>query len=349
MKMIKMSKNLKQRRSGAGKGSRNERGSHQLDVRVSSRKASSLRWRKKLQKCLKLAVAITFVIVLWVAVYRGIDYFLFENPTFHIGEISYSTDGRLDRERDLDCVDLSVGANILRLDLEGMRERILTELPRVRQVKIIREIPDRLSIEVEERFPVAWIGNTARLQSPQRCLGGILVSSDGVVMRCDILEAGYELLPVIFPEEEITIVPGQRIESVALTKGLEIAISCSTFLKKTPVRLQSLRVTSPYSLVGYLNTGTEVIFGLEGIYRQVSNLKVLLDEGTRRGEALATVNLLPKKNIPVRFTELEVPVSPGSDVVPAVPESRVPGRKNSDRRVYRSIPRQTGKRETASF
>ena len=175
------------------------------------------------------------------------------------------------------------------------------------------------------------------------------MSSDGVVMRCDILEAGYKSLPVIFPEQEITILPGSMIESVALTKGLEIVISCLNVFKKNPVRLKSLRVTSPYSLVGYLNTGTEVIFGLEDIHRQVSNLKVLLDEGTRRGEALATVNLLPKKNIPVRFTELEVSSSPGSVVIPAVPELSVPGRKKGGRRVYRSIPGPVKKPSNRSF
>lgn len=347
--MIKMRKNLKQRRSAARSDRSNERRSHHLDVRVSSKKASSLRWRKNINKFLKLAAALTFVLLLVVSVYRGIDYFLFENPTFEVSDISYSTDGRMSREQVLDCLDLRIGANILRLDLDEMRERILSELPSVQGVKIIRDIPNRLTFKIKERFPVAWLGNTARLQSPQRCRGGLLVSSDGVVMRCDMLEPGYVSLPVIFPENEITIVPGSMIESVALTKGLEIVNSCSNVFKKNPVRLQSLRVTSPYSLVGYLNTGTEVIFGLENIHRQVSNLKVLLDEGTRRGEALATVNLLPKKNIPVRFTELEVSSSPGSVVTPAVPELNASSRKKGGRRVYRSIPRSVKKPGNPSF
>jgi cell division septal protein FtsQ len=281
----------------------------------------------KLQKLLKLGAVVAFVFTLAVGVYRGIDYFLFENPKFQVNEIFYSTDGNLGRERVLDCLGLRAGENILRLDLEAMREKILTELPRVREVNIIRDIPDRISFEIKERFAVAWLGNTARLQSPQRCLGGLLVGSDGVVIRCEMLERGYGNLPVIFPGEKITILPGSMIESVTLTKGLEIVLCCTIFFNKSPVNLKSLRVTSPYSLVGYLNTGTEVIFGLEDINRQISNLKVLLDEGTRRGEALATVNLLPKKNIPVRFTELEVPAGAGVKVVPAAPESTVSGRQ----------------------
>ncbi len=334
-----MIENHKQRRAAGAASNGKVRCRHQLDVQVSSRKASSLRWRMKLHRLLKLVAMVALVVSVTIGVYRGIDYFLFENPRFQINEISYSSDGNLGKARVLDCLGLRAGENILRLDLEAMRGKILTELPRVREVHIIRDIPNRLSFEIKERFAVAWVGNTARLQSPQRCRGGLLVGSDGVVIRCEMLEPGYEHLPVIFPEGEITILPGSMIESVALTKGLEIVLSCGSFFKKSPVKLQSLRVTSPYSLVGYLNTGTEVIFGLEDINRQISNLKVLLDEGTRRGEALATVNLLPKKNIPVRFTEPEVPTGSGAQVVPVAPENMAPGRQIVPRRVHRRVPR----------
>ncbi|MCP4848432.1 MAG: FtsQ-type POTRA domain-containing protein [Verrucomicrobiaceae bacterium] len=282
---------------------------------------------------------VAFIFTLVVGVYRGIDYFLFENPSFMVNEISYSTDGNLGKRRVLDCLGLRPGENILRLDLDEMRGKILADLPRVREVHIIRDIPDRISFDIKERFAVAWLGNPLRLQSPQRCLGGLLVGSDGVVIRCEMFEQGYEALPVIFPEEKITLLPGSMVESVALTKGLEIVLCCEKIFKNSPVKLKSLRVSSPYSLVGYLNTGTEVIFGLEAIDRQISNLKVLLDEGTRRGEALATVNLLPKKNIPVRFTELEISGGAGPDVVPATPENKVSGREAVPRRVHRRVPR----------
>jgi cell division septal protein FtsQ len=337
--MSKMRENQKKRRVAGKVANANMRNGHQLDVRVPSRKASSLRWRIKFHKFFKITALIAFCFAVVVGVYRGIDYFLFENPSFQVNEISYSSDGSLGKDRVLDCLGLRTGENILRLDLEAMRQKILSEIPRAREVNIIRDLPDRLSFEIQERFAVAWLGNTARLQSPQRCRGGLLVGSDGMVMRCEMLEPGYEDFPVIFPEEKITILPGNMIESVALTKGLEIVLSCASFLKKSPVNLQSLRVTSAYSLVGYLNTGTEVIFGLEDINRQVSNLKVLLDEGTRRGEALATVNLLPKKNIPVRFTELGVPAGAGAEVVPVAPESVLSGRQGAPRRVQRRIPR----------
>ena len=123
-----MRENQKQRRGAGDAGNRNSRCRHQLDVKVSSRKASSLRWRMKLQKLLKLVAVVAFVFTLVVGVYRGIDYFLFENPRFQVNEISYSTDGNLGRERVLDCLGLRAGENILRLDLEAMREKILTEL-----------------------------------------------------------------------------------------------------------------------------------------------------------------------------------------------------------------------------
>jgi cell division septal protein FtsQ len=330
----------KVRRPGDAGGSRkNSRGSHHLDVQVSSRKASKLRWRMKAYKIFKWTAAAAFIFTIVVGVYRGIDHFLFESPRFRVNEISYQTDGNLAKERLLDCLELRTGENILRLDLEEMRGKILAGLPRVREVNIVRDIPDRLSFDIKERFAVAWLGNTARLQEPQRCRGGLLVGSDGVVICCDILEPGFIELPVIFPERQVSIPPGSEIESVELLKGLEIVLVLADIFKTSPVKLQSLRVASAYSLVGYLNTGTEIIFGLEDISRQISNLEVLLDEATRRGEALATVNLLPKKNIPVRFTELKVPVEAGASTVPVAPETTVSGRPVAPRRVHRRVPR----------
>ena len=327
------------RRGYASDSSKNSRGRHHLDVQVSSRKASKLRWRIKFHKVLKWAAAAAFVCTIAVGVYRGIDYFLFESPRFRINEISYQTDGNLSRERLLDCLELQSGENILRLNLEEMRGKILEDLPRVREVNIVRDIPDRLCFDIKERFAVAWLGNTARLQEPQRCRGGLLVGSDGVVICCDVLEPGFIELPVIFPDAHVAIPPGSEIESVALLRGLEIVLVLADAFKSSPVKLKSLRVASAYSLVGYLNTGTEIIFGLEDISRQVSNLQVLLDEATRRGEALATVNLLPKKNIPVRFVEPEDPPHSGASTVPVSPETGASGRPVASRRVHRRVPR----------
>ena len=165
------------------------------------------------------------------------------------------------------------------------------------------------------------------------------MGSDGVVICCDILEPGFIELPVIFPDAQVAIPPGSEIESVALLRGLEIVLVLADVFKSSPVKLQSLRVASAYSLVGYLNTGTEIIFGLEDISRQISNLQVLLDEATRRGEALATVNLLPKKNIPVRFVEPEDPAHSGARTVPVSPETGASGRPVVSRRVHRRVPR----------
>ncbi|MFP6873066.1 MAG: FtsQ-type POTRA domain-containing protein [Verrucomicrobiales bacterium] len=329
----------KVRPRGAAVASRkNSRCCHHLDVQVSSRKTLQLRWRMKVYRIFKWAAAAVFIFAIAGGVYRGIDYFLFESPRFQINEISYQTDGNLGKERVLDCLELRTGENILRRDLEEMRGKILAELPRVREVNIVRDIPDRLSFDIKERFAVAWLGNTARLQVPQRCRGGLLVGSDGVVICCDILEPGFIALPVIFPGTQVAITPGSEIESTALLKGLEIVLVFADAFKTSPVKLQSLRVASAYSLVGYLNTGTEIIFGLDDISRQISNLKVLLDEATRRGQALATVNLLPKKNIPVRFTAIEDPVA-GASTMSVAPETAVSGRPAVSRRVHRRVPR----------
>ncbi len=297
-----MSKNRKN--NGRRKRVNARSGRQKLNVRAKSRRGTQVRRKAAGVRVLKAAAAIVFVVVLLVGLRRAIDHFLFESPEFELAVIDYQSDGYLTRARVLDAAGIAAGVNILRIDLEQVRDDVLAALPQVRAVEVVRDLPDRIALSVVERYPVAWLGDIERPRDPQKRRGGWLLDSEGIVLECERLEPRFIDLPVIFSTDYADASPGLELDSRQLLVAIELISIFERGFGISPVRLQSLHVENRYSLTGYLNTGAEITFGMKELSRQIDDLQVLLAEATRRGRALATANLLVKKNIPVRFASL---------------------------------------------
>ncbi len=285
---------------------------HNLNVRVNSKKSISVRRRIFFLKALKWSAVLMLVGLVFVGVYRGIDSFLFESPKFSLRHISYETDGDLPKERIVKHSGVEIGGNILRIDLQDVRQQILDELPQVDEVNVVRDLPGNLSIKINERVPVAWLNGIDDIGAVKKNKGGILLDVNGHAFLCEGSASRYDFLPVIFSEEALHIEAGQRIHALTVLRGLYLVTNFSTAFQASSVRLRSLRSETDYSLIGYLNTNAEIIFGLDEIDRQIGDLKLLLNEATRRGKVLAAANVMVKKNTPVKFAnsvkrELSIP------------------------------------------
>lgn len=294
---------MKKNRKNNGKRKRSNAriGRQRLDVRAGSRRGTQVRRWAAGVRIAKIAAAAVLLLVLFVGLRRALDHFLFESPKFDLAVIDYQSDGYLTRAQVLDAAGVSAGVNILRIDLEQVRDDVLASLPQVRSVEVVRDLPDRIALTVEERYPVAWLGDIERPREPQKRRAGWLLDSEGVVLECERLEPRYIDLPVIFSTDYADAAAGLEIGSRPVLAAIDLIATFERGFDTSPVRLESLRVENRYSLTGLLNTGAEITFGLKEIPRQIDDLQVLLAEATRRGRALATANLLVKKNIPVRF------------------------------------------------
>jgi len=289
-----------------------KKSNHNLNVRINSKKSISVRRRIFFLKALKWSAVLMLVGLVLVGVYRGIDSFLFESPKFSLRHISYETDGDLPKERIVKHSGVEIGGNILRVDLQDVRQQILDELPQVNEVNVVRDLPGDLSIKINERVPVAWLNGIDDIGAEKKNKGGILLDVNGHAFLCEGSASRYDFLPVIFSEEALHMEAGQRIHALTVLRGLYLVANFSTAFQASSVRLRSLRSETDYSLIGYLNTNAEIIFGLDEIDRQIGDLKLLLNEATRRGKVLAAANVMVKKNTPVKFAnsvkrELSIP------------------------------------------
>ncbi len=98
---------------------------------------------------------------------------------------------------------LTNGANLAEIDFAALREKMLARIPNVRDVRIERRLPNRVTIEVKEREPIARVASTAK-NSPS----GLMADADGVIFR---FARSAAVFPVVRTSADVKIGPGERL------------------------------------------------------------------------------------------------------------------------------------------
>ena len=105
---------------------------------------------------------------------------------------------------DLVCEVLGIreGINLFSLKIEQKRKELLEQAPNIRDITIVRRMPDKMNITIIEREPIARVGSNGRV-----------VDDEGVVF---IRYAGTGGLPMIKGDDEFAqIKPGDRVHGNA--------------------------------------------------------------------------------------------------------------------------------------
>ena len=127
-----------------------------LSVKVQSQQTrrERLRWLRSL---LALVVAIVALVLgSWLGGGFALNRLVYENESFAVTEMDYRTDGIISENHLQDWGGVTVGDNLLSLDLLRIKRNIeLT--PRVKMASVERILPDTLQVRVTERVPMAQI------------------------------------------------------------------------------------------------------------------------------------------------------------------------------------------------
>jgi len=116
-----------------------------------------------------------------------------------------------------EVLGLKVGANLDTIDFPARREEILAGIPNLRDIRISRHLPDKVTVVAEERTPIARMGIRGRKE-----VTGRVVDTEGVVF---IRQRGTETLPTIFETKEPGTRKGERIKARTLA-ALRLIEAC---------------------------------------------------------------------------------------------------------------------------
>jgi cell division septal protein FtsQ len=279
---------------------------HLLDVKVRSRAANRHRNRQ--------LMAWLSGLFLFCAAAGGIGYggrealrrFFWQNPDYNLVEVAIHTDGSLTREQIIQATGIHEGNNIFAINLSNARKGLMA-LPQVERAEIERVLPNKLSIDIAERKPVAWVTGKDD-DNPSADPGAFLIDRDGTLMRVKNQVPEYYHLPVICGLEVDNYEEGGTVDLPEVRAALELI----RLTGENPARYQvrSIDVSKGYCLIVSDERHAKIMFPLEGIAAQLDRLQ-LLYANIDTGREIQTVNLLVQRNVPVTFVP---PPDPGPDL-----------------------------------
>jgi hypothetical protein len=128
----------------------------------------------------------------------------------------------------------------------------------------------------------------------------MLVDAAGFPYPCPPLQLEEAMkLPVIeLPAGEMPAA-GRHIDAPQLAHCFRLLDSASAADGESVHWIQSIRQANDWSLLLVTRDGAEATFGLGDHERQIQRLRAAMSHAAEKGCAISTINLIPRRNVPV--------------------------------------------------
>lgn len=271
-----------------------------LDVRILSRKEVRIRRAERTKVALKIGAVLLLGIGTIAGAKSVVSQALSHGSEVMLRRIEVRTNGRLSREELIAVSGLREGQNILRVDLADVKSRLLG-LPQVQDAAVDRELPDRVTIAVRERIPLAWIECRQQGVLPQSSRNGYLLDVDGELFACQSLTPDLLVLPLIRIEGAVRVEEGVRLDSDGVDAAIDLLKGVAAYLPRGGWDIVRIRIEHDLVLrVGFRN-GVAASFWCHELSRQLSDMQEIVAYAEAEGRPLEWLDLRMKNNIPVRF------------------------------------------------
>ncbi len=272
-----------------------------LEVRVSSPRLVWLGFCGILARLVKLGfLAAVLAAVFWVG-HQGYKRVILDNPDFRLRVIDLNTNPVLDERGLVEHTGLDLTSNITRVDIAAMR-RALVDHPAILDARIERHLPDTLVVRIEHREPRAWVAVPAAGMPANREPGALLIDTGSVPYPCPALQFDEAAeLPVITLREDAAhpVEPGRKLRHPQLRQCMRLLDSAAAHTPELIGRIDTLEQPNDWSFRAATRCGTVATFGLREHSRQLVRLAAAINHAQDSGDAIATINLIPRENIPV--------------------------------------------------
>jgi cell division septal protein FtsQ len=174
------------------------------------------------------------------------------------------------------------GTNLLALDVEGLVRRVRA-IPGIRRATVIRELPDRVTLVVEEREPYALVN------MPGADGGLAWIDADGYLVTRERHPA-VPALPILTGVEPPTGATDQPV-SDRLYEGLALLRALQRVGGRAERRLSEIDLDHPGGPVLFTTDGIQVWIGEHAWDERLARLDSVLGEIDEQGQAVESVDL----------------------------------------------------------
>lgn len=302
------------RKSPSRNQRRSTRGRGLLEVSVRPHLATQQRNRRIVAWTSKLLLAVALIGGLFYGGREALRRFLWENPEYNLAVVEINNDGQgVTREMILAATGLEVGHNIFSYSLADAR-KALVEMPQVDHVELRRVYPNKITIDLVERRPVAWLARSDA-EDPSAAEDTFLIDDKGVLFKPKRLLTEFLRLPVISGVETGNFLPGETVELYEVHSALNLIRESSD---AGVFQIQGINLSKGYCMVVNDIRNKKILFPLDDVEKHLNRLAAVFDYATANQKDIATVNLLVERNIP--FTEVSSLPPPPADAEKAANE-----------------------------
>jgi hypothetical protein len=237
--------------------------------------------------------------VVW-GVRLGIRRGLVENQEFRLQSLRLTPNPAID-ERDLVRIGgIDLNGSLFQCEPSEIESKLRAR-PELSSATVRREFPGTLIVEVTARQPHAWIASRAHGIAPRDRKAGLLVDRSGFAFSCPspLFQVAASLPVIELGEGGETPVPGKRVVHPEFQRLMSLyEIACDE-MPDAPQWIESLRQDRKWSLEILTREGTAAHFGLGDHPRQMADLKAALGHARAKGQQIASIELIPERNLPV--------------------------------------------------
>ncbi len=232
-----------------------------------------------------------------------------EDPAYTLKTISVETDGTVPRERILEIAGIREGQNLFEADLKTIHERLMSHA-QFRDAGVRRELPDKLSISVSERRPVALVAPTrqelakiAEIAPSARWM----IDATGMLLELDESLAEFHMLPCILVREDPGLEVGRQVRRKEVQQAIALIEMVNGRMEAGFYRIVLVDTFRGYALDAVGEHGTRVTFGRTQLKEQVARLASYLEFTDDIGQKLTSINLMVERNTPALYGEPQDP------------------------------------------
>ena len=220
-----------------------------------------------------------------------------------MAELDVETDGILDSDQVLQTADLHKGSNIFFVNLDRAKTRI-ESIPEVESVQVSRQLPNRITVQISERKPVAWLSTARGVDSRDEVVASkdsLLIDASGVLLKPRKLSPQDRYLPIIRHYVGATLTEGTQTEGEEIKAALDLLRAHQDSLVAARFQIQEIDLAKHYGLQVTDRNGMQALFALEEMDRQLKRLDTYLQYTDQHNQRIQTINLLVQKNVPVTY------------------------------------------------
>jgi cell division protein FtsQ len=258
--------------------------------------------------------------ILLVLMSSGTYIYVSHSSRFNLAQIDIQGNHKIGETEILEKAQIKLGPNIFRMDL-GRVQQLIREDKRIKDVRVKRELPNRILIEVEEKKPALWVN------LPEGLYG---LSQDQEIIPLEKEDFEHDL-PVVTGLASLPVSgkQNQRPYEWWANRNAKSALD----LYKTLVEVDSsfleiiseINLSDENNLIFYLIPyGTQVSMGKGSFKKKLRRVKAILDyEGKR--EDLASIDLRFKDQVVVKKSLPGFSPSSSADPQSPLPPTRQKG------------------------